>query len=680
MSGTDSKKSRYSRLTNSFSRNSGKSEDVGNESSSIAMEEGKLTSKKSENDVTKMKKGMNFFQLMRVLQPYFWPNAGSDGALINRVRSTLTWVLVAASKTCNLLAPFYLSSATNFLIEKNWGGAVVNIVAFCGFRLASQVFSNLQGIVYIKVKQQASIELQTLTFHHLHELSLNWHLSKKTGSIVKSMDRGTDAVNNLVTYLFLFLIPALAECLAVVILFFAEYKQWGLGLIVFGGICLYIYMTITITMWRKKFREQTNKHDNDFHDKATDSIINFETVKYFTAEKFELDRYREAVIKYQVVNSSFMYALNILNISQATILQIVLVGAMLISARAVYDGDMSIGGWIAVQSWVANVFVPLNFLGGIYSGIVQALVDVTNLSELLSESPDIVDLPEAVSMPASKVEGVTAGASVAFDHVSFHYPEQPVEKGLKDVTFTVEPGTTTAIVGGTGAGKTTISRMLFRFYDPLQGAVKVNGVDIRQYTQKSVRDAIGVVPQDTVLFNDTILYNVKYGNRDSSMEDVIQAAEAAQILTFIESLPEKWNTMVGERGLKLSGGEKQRVAIARCLLKNPPIVLLDEATSALDTVTEYSVQEALTTLGRNRTVIVIAHRLSTIRHANQIVVLDNGIVVETGSHDVLLTIENGYYSKLWNMQKRSPEEQDNIELVEGMHSSEVVITSGETSL
>jgi len=545
-----------------------------------------------------------------------------------------------------LFAPFYLSDAANSLLQKSWSTAVLSAFAYIALRLASQVFSNLQGIVYIKVKQQASIELQTLTFQHLHELSLNWHLSKKTGSVIKSMDRGTDAVNNLVSYLFLSLIPALSECLAVVILFFAQYQQFSLGVLIFSGIVLYIYVTISITMWRKKFREETNKHDNDFHEKATDSIINFETVKYFTAENFELERYKAAVIKFQVVNSSFMYALNILNISQATILQIVLFGAMLISGKSVYDGEMSIGVWIAIQSWVSNIFVPLNFLGSIYAAIVQALVDVRNLSELLSEAPDIVDNAGAISLPDSR----NSGASVSFDKVWFHYPEQPKDKGLKEVSFTVSPGTTTAIVGGTGAGKTTISRLLFRFYDPIEGRVKINGCDVKLFTQKSVRDAIGVVPQDTVLFNDTILYNIKYGNRDCSMEEVVKAAEAAKILAFIESLPEKWDSLVGERGLKLSGGEKQRVAIARCLLKNPPIVLLDEATSALDTVTEFAVQEALAALERNRTVIVIAHRLSTVRNANQIIVLDNGKVVECGSHDDLLTIEQGYYTTLWNMQ------------------------------
>lgn len=325
---------------------------------------------------------------------------------------------------------------------------------------------------------------------------------------------------------------------------------------------------------------------------------------------------------------------------------------MVISAQAVIHGNMTIGGWIAVQSWVTTVFVPLNFLGSVYAAIFQAFIDIKNLTELLSQSPDVVDKPDAKELiPYSSSSYASSyGASVEFRNVYFHYPEQPEEKGLKGVNFYVRPGSTTAIVGHTGAGKTTISRLLFRFYDPLEGHVLINGEDIQKCTQKSVRHAIGIVPQDTVLFNDTIYHNIAYGKLGASKEEVFKVAEAAQILSFIESLPEKWETMVGERGLKLSGGEKQRVAIARCLLKNPPVVLLDEATSALDTITENSIQMALQALGQNRTVIVIAHRLSTIKQADQIIVMDKGRVVELGTHQELLQKPQGSYAQLWNMQ------------------------------
>jgi len=500
----------------------------------------------------------------------------------------------------------------------------------------------------------------------------------------------------------LFLLPALAECLAVVILFFAQFQQWGLGVLVFCGVLLYSIGTIAITQWRKKFREGTNKSDNDLHDKAQDSITNFETVKYFTAEAMEVSRFKTSVVKFQQYNSMTALSMSILNMMQQFLLIGTMLGAMLIAGQAVANGDMTLGGWVAVQSWVTQIFVPLNFLGSVYAMIVQGLIDVRNLSELLSESPDIIDDPKATPLPLNsssssssnaagtvEVSGAegggsgggelemmetgkksagskskSAGLGIEFRNVHFNYPEQPVQKGLKGVSFTILPGTTTAVVGSTGAGKTTISRLLFRFYDPKSGEVLINGRDIKHHTQKSVRNVIGIVPQDTVLFNDTVMYNIRYGKQDATDAEVLAAAEAAQIKNFVESLPDKWDTTVGERGLKLSGGEKQRVAIARCLLKNPPIVLLDEATSALDTVTENSVQEALNALGSNRTVLIIAHRLSTIRHADQIIVMDKGNIAEIGSHNELLQNPDGLYANMWAMQLRGGGESAHAELEE----------------
>jgi len=435
-----------------------------------------------------------------------------------------------------------------------------------------------------------------------------------------------------------------------------------------------------------------------------DSLTNFETVKYFAAEPYEVERYVKSVAKFQHFTAAALVSMQALNFIQQVILQICLVVCLLISGRAVTNGEMSIGSWVAIQTWIVQIFQPLNFLGTVYHMIVQALIDVRNLSELLSEKPDIVDFPNATHIPyytaltrgrmratsdanvestveaekdssrgSSSVDGtgkmrsgsdletglnvrdvdMSAGIGLTFKNVSFHYPSQPVEKGLKNVSFTVPPGTTTAVVGHTGAGKTTISRLIFRFYEPTAGQVMLGDYDIRQATQLSVRSLIGVVPQDTVMFNESIMYNIRYGRLDASDEEVKAAAEAAQIRAFVESLPESWQTVVGERGLKLSGGEKQRVAIARCLLKNPPVVVLDEATSALDTITENSVQEALDALGQNRTVIIIAHRLSTIRHADQILAMDDGKIVERGSHEELLQIEGGYYKRLWDMQSRT---------------------------
>ena len=696
--------------------------------------------KAKESTELKDAKGMGFFALMKVLKPFFWPEAGSEGALVNRIRATSTWAATILSKTSSLLAPFFLLDATNQLIVNDYDSAYPNIIYFVLLKISSSFFKEVQGILYIKVKQQALIQLQRYTFQHLHNLSLSWHLNKKSGAVMKSMDRGIEATNQLVTYMFLFLIPALGECLAVMILFFTKFKDlWLIGVTIGIAVAIYILVTVRITIWRKKFREGTNKHDNEFHDKAMDSITNFETVKYFTAESYEVNRYAKSVVKYQQFNAATLVSMQALNFAQNVILNSCLVACLLVSGKAVVNGEMTVGAWVAVQTWILQIFQPLNFLGTVYSMIIQALIDVRNLSDLLSEKMDIVDSPDAQHIPyynAQKarlratsdanaesliladgspvsssssssidkeakattadqdkvnekdieigqvitrsgsgnndmpVVDISKGVGLAFENVHFNYPSQPIERGLKGVTFTVDPGTTTAVVGSTGAGKTTLSRLVFRFYEPRIGKVLLGGYNIRECTQQSVRSCIGVVPQDTVMFNESILYNIRYGRLDATDEEVYAAAEAAQIRAFVDTLPEKWQTVVGERGLKLSGGEKQRVAIARCLLKNPPVVLLDEATSALDTVTENSVQEALDALGQNRTVIIIAHRLSTIRHADQILVMNDGCIVESGCHEQLLDIEDGVYKKLWDMQDRKHEP---ILAIHDVTTAEVII-------
>jgi len=510
---------------------------------------------------------------------------------------------------------------------------------------------------------------------------LDWHLKKKLGEVIRSMDRGIAACDILMKYLFLWMVPAIAESILVCVIFAAYFDYLPLALTIFVFVFVYMVWTIVLTLWRKKFRKAVTVSDNDWHDKCTDSLINFETVKYFTAEKFEIDRFTESVQSYQSSSVDVQASLSFLNITQMILMQTCLAVALVLSSFGIkkrfdccmeqYDcelesglleccasvgskcGGMEIGDFVAVLTYTLNLFGPLNFLGSVYNAVVMALIDLRNLSELLAEEPGLTDAPDAMELPRSNEENPEV--AVEFDNVHFKYPAQVDGQGLTGVSFKMLKGTTTAIVGTTGAGKTTISRLLFRFYDVDGGAVKVNGRDVRTVTQQSLREAIGVVPQSTSMFNDTIKHNILYGKRDATDEELDKVAESAQMLKFIRALPEGWETMVGDRGLKLSGGEKQRTAIARCLLKDPPFVMLDEATSALDTVTENSVQEALDALGSERTCLVIAHRLGTIRNADNIVVLGDGVVLEQGSHDELLQT-GGKYAEMWNMQLHSTQD------------------------
>jgi ABC-type transport system involved in Fe-S cluster assembly fused permease/ATPase subunit len=573
------------------------------------------------------------------------------------------------------MGPIYLGRATTALAQLDYTATIQNTVIYVTLNFAGSFFKECQSLVYLKVAQAAFVQLSEVSFRHLHSLSLDWHLKKKLGEVMRSLDRGILACDTLMKYLFLWLVPAIAECILVCVIFATYFDYFPLAVSVFYFVFCYMILTIVITLWRKKFRKQVAKSDNDWHDRATDSLVNFETVKFFTAENYEMERFGEAVETFQHGSVHVAASLSFLNISQQLLLQACLATSLVLSTLAIRDrqdccidngcnsgdinccndlgrlcGGMEIGDFVAVLTYTLSLFMPLNFLGSVYNAIVMAMVDLTNLSEILAENPDVTDAPDAVLL--SKTNAEDPGVAVEFDNVFFHYPSQSEASGLKGVSFKMKKGTINAVVGPTGAGKTTVSRLLFRFYDVLDGAVKVNGDDVRIVQQKSLRGSMGVVPQNTTLFNDTLRNNIRYGRRDATDEELDEVAEAAQLTTFIKSLPDGWDTMVGDRGLKLSGGEKQRVAIARCLLKNPPIVILDEATSALDTITENSVQEALDRLGNDRTVLVIAHRLGTIRHADNIIVLADGKVVEEGTHDELLA-KGGIYADMWNMQLSS---------------------------
>ncbi len=592
--------------------------------------------------LSKHKQKIRFSEFRTMLRPYFWPDGCHPRFLV-----VLTWTALIGSKVMSIIGPLFIGYAADQLVHE---GTVPwkYIILYCFFQSFGFALRQFQNAIYLRVKQEAFAQLAKITFRHLHSLSLSWHLKKKMGNVLRSMDRGISSADTVVSYLFLYLLPSIVESLVVFIIFYTYFGQPLLSAVIFIHLVLYFVVTVQITIWRKRYRKATNKHDNDFHDKATDSLINYETVKYFGNEDYEAERYIDSIRKYQKYNVSTQVSLSVLNTLQTLVIQMSLMFSMMITAYRISQGELSIGDFSAVNAYVLNLFQPLSFLGSIYDSVVQAFVDMSNLSELLAEEPDIVDKPNAQPL---HFHDENSGAKIEFRNVCFRYPEQV--SGIQNVSFVVEPGTTTAIVGSTGAGKSTIARLLFRFYEPSEGGVYIDDQNISDVTQRSLRLAIGVVPQDTCMFNETLLHNIKYGKLTATLDEVEEACRSAQILEFIEAQKAQWETKVGERGLRLSGGEKQRVAIARALLKDPPIVLLDEATSALDSVKEQEIQSALRSLERGRTTLVIAHRLSTIKHAEQILVLEKGQVVERGTHVQLLEIPGGRYAQLWNQQASS---------------------------
>lgn len=635
------------------------------------------------DDESSKKSSLSTQHFMALLRPYFWPDATvEDTAFMNRLRAVLTWVCVAGSKVCTLVSPLFLGWASTALAHADYPLAIYYSFGYAVISWTGNALKEAQSLVYLKVAQAAYVQLAVAAFGHLHSLSLDWHLRKKMGLVLRSMSRGIIAADALMKYLFLWLLPALVECISVCLIFATYFSYLPLAVTVFYFVFVYTVWTILVTLWRKKFRKQLVQSDNEMEDRFVDSMLNFETVKFFTAEDYEKERFANAVARYQTGSVHVQSSLSFLNMSQQVILKLCLAAALALTVHAIqlrqdcclleagcesmlsdcclesHCGGMQVGDFVAVLTFVNQLFGPLNFLGSVYNSIVMALIDLTSMSELLAESPDVTDAPDALRLP--KTNASDPDIAVEFDNVSFHYPTQPSGNGLKGLSFQMKRGTTTAIVGPTGAGKTTVSRLLFRFYDTLEGAVKVNGVDVRTVTQHSLRGAMGVVPQTASLFNDTLAANILYGSRQATREQLFQAASDAQLMPFIESLSDKWDTLVGDRGLKLSGGEKQRVAIARCLLKNPDFVLLDEATSALDTLTENSVQEALDRLGQHRTVLVIAHRLGTIRNADQIIVLKDGVAAEIGTHDELMR-KQGLYADMWNMQLHTSSSQTSLE-------------------
>ena len=579
--------------------------------------------------------------VVRRVVPYLWPagQAWVKWRVVIAVASLILAKLVAVA------TPMILGAAVDSLSGKDAGYSVFVLgaggltIAYGMSRVLDSGFQQLRDVVFAKVGQRALRRVGLETFQHIHNMSLRYHLSRKTGGLSRVMERGVKGVAFLLRFLLFSIGPLLLQ-LVLISGALAAFFDLRYLLVIVVAIVAYVWFTAVVTEWRVKIRKEMNDQDNDANQKAIDSLLNFETVKYFGAESREAARYDAAMQGYETAALKTSYSLGVINIGQALIINTAMVVVMLMSVQGVADGRISVGGFVAVNAYIMQVMMPLNFLGFVYREIRQALVDMSEMFSLLEQPPEVQDKPGAPPLHV-------AGGRIEFRDVHFAYdPERAI---LKGVDLAVEPGQTLAIVGPSGSGKSTIGRLLFRFYDVSAGAVLIDGQDIRDVSQNSLHNAIGVVPQDTVLFNDTIYYNIAYGRDAATRAEIEQAAKAAQIHDFVQSLPNGYDTMVGERGLKLSGGEKQRVGIARSLLKNPPILLLDEATSALDTQTEHEIQESLIQMGQGRTVMIIAHRLSTVVHADRIVVLEQGQIVESGSHDELLAQE-GRYSHLWHLQ------------------------------
>ncbi len=580
----------------------------------------------------------------RRVAPFLWPPG--ETWVKRRVVAALLLLLVA--KLIAVATPLFYKAAVDALGPGASGpgwfvalGAVGLTVAYGMARLMGVGFQQLRDVVFARVGQRALRRIALQTFRHMHRLSLRYHITRKTGGLSRIIERGVKGVDFLLRFLLFSIGPLALELLLIAAVLFWLFDVWYLAVVV-GTVALYVWFTFRVTEWRVRIRREMNAQDTDANQKAVDSLLNFETVKYFNNEAMEAARYDGAMAKYETAALRTNYTLAFLNFGQSLIITSGLVAVMVMAAVGVQRGDLTVGDFVMVNAYMIQVTMPLNFLGTVYREIRQALVDMGEMFDLLEQPQEVRDAPGATPLRV-------AGGEVVLDRVEFGYePARPI---LRGVSLRAGPGETVAIVGPSGSGKSTIGRLLFRFYDVTGGAIRIDGQDLRDVTQESLHAAIGVVPQDTVLFNDTIRYNIAYGRPDATAEEIEAAARAARIHDFVASLPDGYDTQVGERGLKLSGGEKQRVGIARTLLKNPPILLLDEATSALDTQTEQDIQSALRLAAQGRTVLTIAHRLSTIVDADRILVLDDGQVVEEGTHAGLLAAA-GRYAAMWARQGR----------------------------
>ena len=582
--------------------------------------------------------------------------ARSDWATLRRLFPYLwqyKWRVIAAlafmvgAKVANVGVPLLLKQLVDTMNPKGGINATALLVvpaallvAYGLLRLSTTLFAELRDLVFAKATEGASRSISLQVFRHLHGLSLRFHLERQTGGMTRDIERGTRAVHSLISYSLYSIIPTLIEVTLVLTLLAVKFDVW-FAWITLIALAFYITFTIIVTEWRTQFRKKMNEMDSTAHSRAIDSLLNYETVKYFNNEDFEAKRYDENLERYRRAAIKSQTTLSLLNAGQQLIIAAGLVAMLWRATQGVVDGRMTLGDLVMVNAFMIQLYIPLGFLGVLYREIKQSLTDLEKMFTLMEREREIADLPGAQPL-------VVQGADLHFDHVNFAYDlARPI---LQDISFTIPAGKTVAVVGPSGSGKSTLARLLFRFYDVQQGRILIDGQDIKQVTQSSVRQAIGIVPQDTVLFNDTVAYNIAYGQPGASQAQVEEAARAAHIHGFISATPKGYDTMVGERGLKLSGGEKQRVAIARTLLKNPPILIFDEATSALDSANERAIQAELQSVAQNKTTLVIAHRLSTVVDAHEILVMDAGRIIERGSHAELLAAE-GRYAAMWALQQ-----------------------------
>jgi len=583
-------------------------------------------------------------QALKSLAPYLWPRDSFE----LRARVVLAVAFLLAGKLVNIYVPLLYKHAVDALSPSN---AVVTvpialIVTYGAARVMSQGFNELRNAVFAKVSQRAIRQLALRAFGHVHALSLRYHLERRTGGLSRAIERGTAGIDFLLSFMLFNVVPTLFEILLVCGILWRLFN-WTFAAVTLVTILLYIAFTFSITDWRVRFRREMNERNTEANTKAVDGMLNFETVKYFANEEHEARRYDAALQAYERAAVRSETTLTLLNLGQGTIMATGLVALMTLAARGVAATEMTVGDFVLVNAYLIQLYTPLNFLGMVYRNIKQSLTDLEQMLALLAVKPEIEDRPGAPGL-------IVGSGAVAFQRVDFRYDvRRPI---LSEVDFRMYPGATIAIVGPSGAGKSTIARLLFRFYDVDAGAIEIDGQDIRAVTQDSLRRAIGVVPQDTVLFNDTIYYNIAYGRARATRADVEEAARHAHIHDFITSLPDGYYTMVGERGLKLSGGEKQRVAIARVILKAPKLLVFDEATSALDTKTEREIQASLAEISADRTTLIIAHRLSTIVEADEILVLDNGHIVERGHHRELLA-RGRVYAAMWARQQEAEQRE-----------------------